>query len=93
MRPPFATTLPLATACTASGADGAAAAPSSSPYMQNRKRPRTHGIAMHDRRFAALDAVLDHYERLASVSAADARLRRAPLTTSEHRRSANSSFP
>jgi cytochrome c peroxidase len=38
---------------------------------------------MHDGRFAALEAVLDHYERLASDPAADARLRRAPLTTSE----------
>jgi cytochrome c peroxidase len=38
---------------------------------------------MHDGRFASLDAVLDHYERLASDPAADARLRRAPLTTEE----------
>jgi hypothetical protein len=38
---------------------------------------------MHDGRFASLDAVLDHYERLAADSAADARLRRAPLTTEE----------
>lgn len=38
---------------------------------------------MHDGRFAALDAVLDHYEKLAGDPAADARLRRAPLTTSE----------
>ena len=30
-----------------------------------------------------LDAVLDHYERLATDPAADARLRRAPLTTVE----------
>jgi cytochrome c peroxidase len=38
---------------------------------------------MHDGRFATLDAVLDHYERLAADPAADARLRRAPLTTEE----------
>lgn len=38
---------------------------------------------MHDGRFAALDAVLDHYERLAADPKADARLRRAPLTTIE----------
>jgi len=38
---------------------------------------------MHDGRFASLDAVLDHYERLATDPNADARLRRAPLTTAE----------
>lgn len=38
---------------------------------------------MHDGRFATLDAVLDHYERLAADAAADPRLRRAPLTTTE----------
>jgi cytochrome c peroxidase len=38
---------------------------------------------MHDGRFAGLDAVLEHYERLATDPAADARLRRAPLTTGE----------
>ena len=38
---------------------------------------------MHDGRFATLDAVLDHYETLAADPAADARLRRAPLTTEE----------
>jgi cytochrome c peroxidase len=38
---------------------------------------------MHDGRFATLDAVLDHYERLAAEPAADSRLRRAPLTTEE----------
>jgi cytochrome c peroxidase len=38
---------------------------------------------LHDGRFAALDAVLDNYERLASDPVADARLRRAPLTTIE----------
>jgi cytochrome c peroxidase len=38
---------------------------------------------MHDGRFATLEAVLDHYERLATDPAADARLRRAPLTTGE----------
>ena len=38
---------------------------------------------MHDGRFATLDAVLDHYERLATDPKADARLRRAPLTTVE----------
>ena len=38
---------------------------------------------MHDGRFAGLDQVLDHYERLALDPAADPRLRRAPLTTSE----------
>jgi cytochrome c peroxidase len=36
---------------------------------------------MHDGRFATLDAVLDHYEKLATQPAVDARLRRAPLTT------------
>jgi cytochrome c peroxidase len=38
---------------------------------------------MHDGRFATLDEVLDHYEKLAADPAADARLRRAPLTTEE----------
>jgi cytochrome c peroxidase len=38
---------------------------------------------MHDGRFAAIDAVLDHYERLATDPRADLRLRRAPLTTNE----------
>jgi cytochrome c peroxidase len=38
---------------------------------------------MHDGRFATLDAVLDHYERLATDPKADTRLRRAPLTTVE----------
>jgi cytochrome c peroxidase len=38
---------------------------------------------MHDGRFAGLDQVLDHYESLAVDPAADPRLRRAPLTTSE----------
>jgi len=38
---------------------------------------------MHDGRFASLGAVLDHYERLAVDPAADARLRRAALTTAE----------
>jgi cytochrome c peroxidase len=38
---------------------------------------------MHDGRFATLDAVLDHYERLATDPKADSRLRRAPLTTAE----------
>jgi cytochrome c peroxidase len=38
---------------------------------------------MHDGRFAGLEAVLDHYERLAAARAGDARLRRAPLTTAQ----------
>ncbi|MEO8061793.1 MAG: cytochrome c peroxidase [Pseudomonadota bacterium] len=38
---------------------------------------------MHDGRFATLDAVLDHYEKLAVDPGADARLRRAQLTTGE----------
>ena len=38
---------------------------------------------MHDGRFASLDAVLDHYEKLATDPAADPRLQRAPLTTAE----------
>jgi cytochrome c peroxidase len=40
---------------------------------------------MHDGRFATLDAVLEHYEKLALDPAADARLRRAQLTTEERR--------
>ena len=40
---------------------------------------------MHDGRFATLDAVLDHYEKLALDPAADARLRRPQLTTAERR--------
>lgn len=44
--------------------------PSSAPYM-------------HDGRFATLDAVLDHYEKLAVDPGAEPRLRRAPLTTEE----------
>ena len=38
---------------------------------------------MHDGRFATLDAVLDHYEKLAIDPGADARLRRTQLTTQE----------
>jgi cytochrome c peroxidase len=38
---------------------------------------------MHDGRFDSLDAVLDHYERLSVDPGADARLRRAQLTTEE----------
>jgi cytochrome c peroxidase len=38
---------------------------------------------MHDGRFATLDAVLDHYERLAVDPAADPRLRRSLLTTEQ----------
>jgi cytochrome c peroxidase len=38
---------------------------------------------MHDGRFATLDAVLDHYEKLAASSDSDPRLRRGPLTTDE----------
>jgi cytochrome c peroxidase len=38
---------------------------------------------MHDGRFSSLDQVLDHYESLAADPAADPRLRRATLTTSE----------
>ena len=38
---------------------------------------------LHDGRFASLDAVLEHYEKLATDPAADARLRRAPLTTEQ----------
>jgi cytochrome c peroxidase len=44
--------------------------PASAPYM-------------HDGRFATLEAVLDHYERLAVDPAADARLRREVLTTEQ----------
>jgi len=40
---------------------------------------------MHDGRFATLDAVLDHYEKLAVDPGADARLRREQLTTGERR--------
>jgi cytochrome c peroxidase len=40
---------------------------------------------MHDGRFATLDAVLDHYEKLAVNPGADARLRRPQLTTEERR--------
>jgi cytochrome c peroxidase len=38
---------------------------------------------MHDGRFATLDAVLDHYEKLAIDPGAEARLRRPQLTTQE----------
>jgi cytochrome c peroxidase len=38
---------------------------------------------MHDGRFATLDAVLDHYEKLAGDAGAEPRLRRAALTTEE----------
>jgi cytochrome c peroxidase len=38
---------------------------------------------MHDGRFTTLDAVLEHYERLATDPAVDPRLRRPPLTTGE----------
>ena len=55
-----------------------ATSPATAPYM-------------HDGRFATLDAVLDHYERLAVDPAADARLRRAPLTTVERAAACGSS--
>ena len=50
--------------------------------------PTLRNVAMtapylHDGRFATLDAVLDHYEKLAADPSADPRLRRAPLTTEE----------
>lgn len=38
---------------------------------------------MHDGRLGSLDAVLDHYEKLAADPSADPRLRRDPLTTEE----------
>lgn len=38
---------------------------------------------LHDGRFATLDAVLDHYEKLAADPAAEPRLRRDALTTGE----------
>jgi cytochrome c peroxidase len=38
---------------------------------------------MHDGRFATLDAVLDHYEKLAMDPNVDTRLHRPPLTTGE----------
>jgi cytochrome c peroxidase len=38
---------------------------------------------LHDGRLAAVEDVLDHYESLAADPGADARLRRAPLTTAE----------
>ena len=38
---------------------------------------------LHDGRLATLEAVLDHYERMASDPAADPRLRRPPLTTED----------
>jgi len=38
---------------------------------------------MHDGRFATLEEVLEHYEKLATDAAADPRLRRPPLTTLE----------
>lgn len=38
---------------------------------------------LHDGRFATLDAVLDHYEKLAADPLADPRLRRSLLTTGE----------
>lgn len=41
------------------------------------------GPYMHDGRFATLGEVLDHYDRLATEPAVDARLARPPLTTRE----------
>jgi cytochrome c peroxidase len=38
---------------------------------------------MHDGRFATLDAVLDHYARVANLAASDARLRSFNLSTDE----------
>jgi cytochrome c peroxidase len=38
---------------------------------------------MHDGRFATLDSVLDHYEKLAADPRADERLQRSPLTKAE----------
>ena len=38
---------------------------------------------LHDGRLAAVEDVIEHYERLAADPGADARLRRAPLTTAE----------
>jgi cytochrome c peroxidase len=50
------------------------------PTLRNLARTAPY---LHDGRLATLDAVLDNYEKLAADPAADARLRRAPLTTSE----------
>jgi cytochrome c peroxidase len=49
------------------------------PTLRNLARTAPY---MHDGRFARLDEVLRHYEKLAAESA-DARLARAPLTTEE----------
>jgi len=50
------------------------------PTLRNLERTSPY---MHDGRFDSLDAVLDHYERLATDPSADSRLRRQPLTTEE----------
>jgi cytochrome c peroxidase len=50
------------------------------PTLRNLSRTAPY---LHDGRLATLDAVFDHYERLAADPAADERLRRAPLTTEE----------
>jgi len=50
------------------------------PTLRNLARTAPY---LHDGRFATVEAVLEHYERLAADPAADPRLRRAPLTTGE----------
>ena len=50
------------------------------PTLRNLGRTAPY---MHDGRFATVEAVLDHYERLAVDPSVDPRLRHAPLTTGE----------
>jgi len=50
------------------------------PTLRNLGRTAPY---LHDGRFTTVEAVLDHYERLAADPSADPRLRRAPLTTGE----------
>jgi len=67
-------------AATAVFADTGTGKPVRVPTLRNLALTAPY---MHDGRFATLDAVMDHYDRLAADPAADARLRRAALTTDE----------
>jgi len=69
-----------APAATAAFADTGTGVAVRVPTLRNLARTAPY---MHDGRFTRLDAVLDHYERLAADPGADPRLRRAPLTTGE----------
>ena len=67
-------------AAQATYADAGTGRPVRVPTLRNVEATAPY---LHDGRLATLGAVLEHYEKLAADPAADPRLRRAPLTTTE----------